>query len=77
MYLLENMLDKALEKCDQKWKSEDHKVVAVNICIGNSRINTMDQLMECVSIINKIPKNKIKVVTVNELQNDYKFMFMD
>ena len=62
MYMIEDMIDMGLGK-DGKWTSKIHRLVAVNSCICNPRVKTMDTLSVNCEIINKIPKSKIKKIT--------------
>jgi hypothetical protein len=60
------MIDIGLKK-GEKWASKVHRVVAQNALLCNPRITTCDCLQYNVSLINKIPKEKIKKVTVRDL----------
>lgn len=63
MYMFPEMLK--LTKI--KWKSKDHQIVAENCLICNPAITTLDNLIRCAKIINKIPKNKIRTIKWDEL----------
>lgn len=63
MYMLPSFLDMAIKNLKQKWMSKIHKEVAENLCLCNPSIVTMDDLMHNINIVNKIPKNKIKILT--------------
>ena len=66
MYGFEEMIEMGLRE-GETWKSDAHRVVAVNMLILNPRITTRDLLMEGVSVINQIPDDQIRKVTVNDL----------
>lgn len=66
MYVFSNMIDIGLKKND-KWASKAHKTVAQNVLLCNPRINTCQLMIDNVSIINAIPKEKIKKVTLHDL----------
>lgn len=70
MYLLPEMIDLGL-KTNQKWPTPAHKQVAQTIGLCNSRVTTRDALTEVVQAIRKVPKSKIKKVTVLDLAKDY------
>lgn len=65
MYLFEDMIDLGLRDAD--WKSGDHRIVAVNACIGNPSVKTLDDLINNVKVINEIPQEKIRLVTGEDL----------
>lgn len=68
MYIFPTMIDLGLKK-GEKWASKAHKLVAQNVLLCNPRITTCDCLMMNVGIINGIPKEDIKKVTVIDLVN--------
>ena len=70
MYAFPEMIDFGLKK-DQKFPSQDHRVIAENIGIGNPRVTTRDGLVEIVQAVIKVPKDKIRTVTLGELVKDY------
>jgi len=61
MYGFEDMIDMGLR--DNEWTSPDHRTVAVNVCICNSNIKTMEDLSNNVEIINSVPKDQIRTIT--------------
>ncbi len=63
MYLLEEMIDLGL-KPRQKWPTDAHRVVAVNLAIGNPLIRNRDALTGIVQKVREIPKSKIKTITM-------------
>ena len=76
MYIIPDMIDLGLSK-NKKWKSLTHRIVAQNIGLCNSRVNTRTKLTEVVSAINKIPKNQIKLVTVIDLASKYNVPYIN
>jgi len=67
MYLLEDMIDMAIRK-GKEWPSAAHRTVAINLCICNPNIKNMGDMSTVVKIVNKIPKTKIKTITVAEIR---------
>jgi len=65
MYLFEEMMDMGLK--DGEWTTPDHRIVAINACIGNPVVKTMDDLVDNVRIINSVPAGQIKEITGNQL----------
>lgn len=66
MYMFEEMIDMGL-KLRQKWPTPAHRVVAVNIAICNPLIFTRTAFNDVVQKVCKIPKSKIKTVTLAEM----------
>jgi len=66
MYIMNDMLEMGLED-GEEWPSDHHRDIAAFVCLCNPRINTRDLLMENVSIVNKIPAEKIKKITPLDL----------
>ena len=67
MYAFESMIDLGLKNAGfKKWKSDWHRVVAVNMCIGNPAVKNMDTLIENVKLIQAVPNDKIRKLTVME-----------
>ena len=54
MYMIDSWVDTAINRMGVKWKSDDHRTVAVNMCIGNPDIRTMDQLKDMVGAIQSV-----------------------
>jgi hypothetical protein len=67
MYILEDFLDDA--KGEEKWTSDAHRQVAAAVCLCNPNIFTWGTLTHNVEIINAIPKDKIKKVTAQDLED--------
>lgn len=65
MYMFKDMIDMGLQ--GSEWTSDDHMVVAVNACIGNLSVKTMDDLSNNVKVINQIPQDEIRLVTGMDL----------
>ena len=65
MYYIENMIDAGLD--GGEWTTPDHRIVAINCCIGNGNIKTMDNLQFNVKIINDIPTKVIRTITMDGL----------
>jgi hypothetical protein len=72
MYGLPDMIDMGLLE-GQTWPTDEHRQVAQNLLIGRPGINNRDQLIEGVSVILKVPEDKITVVTLEELVEIYGF----
>ena len=66
MYIFEEMIEMGLEE-GQEWPSEIHRIIAVEVCIQNPRVNSCEILVENVRIINQIPVSDIKKVTYTRL----------
>lgn len=66
MYLLPDMIDLGLE-VGEVFPTEAHRIVAQNLFIGNSDINTRDELADGVSRVLKIPNDRIETITPQEL----------
>ena len=70
MYMFDEMIELGLKK-RQKWKSPDHRIVDAAIAIANPKVTSLSTLIEVVQTINKIPKNKIKLVSMKQLREVY------
>lgn len=66
MYIFDEMIDMGLRK-NQKWPSEAHRAVAMNLGLCNPLITARDDLTAVVQKVCKIPADKIKTVTFAEL----------
>lgn len=66
MYIFPEMIDLGLGKSEKR-TSKAHKAVAQKVLLCNPRINSCDKMIHNVSIISKIPKDKIKKVTIHDL----------
>lgn len=66
MYVFDEFIDLGLKE-GEEWSSEDHRIVAQKILLCNPKINNRSLLVEGVSIINQIPSDQIKQVTVENL----------
>lgn len=53
-----------LSLCNQKWKSESHRLVAEKLLIGNSRVVTRNQLIELSGLINRLSKKEVEALTI-------------
>lgn len=60
MYAFDDMLD----LCEQRWKSEMHRKVALALLIGNCRINTKQQLMDFGAKINELSWDQAASLTL-------------
>jgi hypothetical protein len=68
MYIFPDMIDMSFSDKEKiEWPSKAHKVVAENVLLCNSLITDRDTLINCGRIIRKIPKSKIKIVTLLDL----------
>jgi hypothetical protein len=65
--MIDMMIDLGLENFE-KWPSQDHKIVAQNVCLCNPRINSRNKLMEVCSVIIRIPNDKIRIITRNQIR---------
>ena len=65
MYGFEEMIDMGLKGTD--WTSPDHRIVAVNACICNPNVTTMDDLRNNVKVINSVSQEEIRTVTGEQL----------
>lgn len=74
MYILDSMISWGLKE-GEKFTSLAHEKVAQKICLCNPNITTKDQLTESISIINSIPVDRIKTLTVHELVGEFKFPY--
>lgn len=68
MYGFPDMIEMGL-KDDDKWASDIHKIVAISCCICNPSVFTRETLQKNVDIINNIPDDKIKLVTLQDLED--------
>lgn len=66
MYIFNEMIDLGLNK-KSKWTSKAHRVVAQQVLLSNPRITSCQLMIDNVSIINAIPKDQIKKVTLHDL----------
>ena len=71
MYLIPDMIDMGLSESED-WPTLYHRQVAINLFIGNPNVNTRTELQTGVNKIIKIPNNKIKQITIEDLK-DYNF----
>jgi len=60
MYAFEDMLD----LCDQRWRSEVHRKVALALLICNGRIDTRQQLIDFGAKINALSKEEARALTM-------------
>lgn len=65
MYIMKSFLNGSF--LGIKWNSRIHKTVAENCLLCNPSIVSKDRLVECATIINGIPKEKIQKVTLGDL----------
>ena len=78
MYMLPDMIDLGFQHDEEpKWTSEDHKTVAMNVCLCNPRVTTRDSLIDMVAKINKIPQERIRTVTLNDLRDEFEVPNLD
>lgn len=76
MYLLPDMIDMGL-KDGERFKSEDHRTVCINIVIGRPGLDHLDQMVDVVSAVNAIPTNRIKTVTLEDCKKEFNVPFID
>ena len=72
MYLINSVVDLALDQHQEQWKSKTHRLVAISLCIANSCVTTMDKLKEIVRVVNSISDDKIKTITRDNFVEKYK-----
>ena len=65
MYAIDSMIDRGLQ--GSEWTTQDHRVVAVNACIGNPMVKSMDDLVNNIKIINAVATENIKTITGKQL----------
>lgn len=66
MYMMADMIDMGLED-GQKWPTPAHREVACNLALCNPMVTRRDDLTAIVQKVLKIPKSKIKMVTMTGL----------
>ena len=70
MYGFSDMIELGLLE-GQEWPSNAHKIVATNLGICNPRLTCCGDLVELVGSILKVPKDRIKSVTTEELIDEF------
>lgn len=65
MYLIDNMIDMGLR--GSEWATAEHRIVAINVCICNPNVRTMECLADNIEIINAVPLKNIRTVTASQL----------
>lgn len=70
MYLIPEMIDIGLDN-GQKFPSEAHKRVAEALAIGNPMVKDAETMTQIVQSVIKVPKNRIKTVTYDELRQEF------
>ena len=69
MYIFDDMIELGFPTGTKpEWPSPAHRRVAETALLCNPRIRFRDQLIQGVAIINKIPVDQIKKVTVADLR---------
>ena len=66
MYMIDSFVDTALGG-RQLWTSKDHRTVAVNICISNPAVHTMEDLKSNCETINRMSLESVHTATVKDL----------
>lgn len=66
MYIFPEMIEMGLKE-GEKWSSEDHREVAMTVCLCNPLITSRDDLQHNVGIINSISQENIRTVTGADL----------
>ena len=67
MYCIPEMITNFGLEEGQQWKSDVHRTVAENVCIGRPNINTRSKLMEAVAWINSQDEDFLRTATVGNL----------
>ena len=55
----------------KEFPSDDHRIVAINIGIGNSYVKDRDTLINIVKAVCKVPQDRIKTVTAPMLADEF------
>lgn len=71
MYIFPSFVDQAAANAKVEWPSSMHRDVAINLGTCNPRVTKMDQLMEIVQTVCKIPIERIDSITVRQLVDEY------
>lgn len=66
MYIHETMINLGLKK-NEEFKSKIHEQVAKSICLCNPHINTRDQLINNIEILQSITKEELETMTLGQL----------
>lgn len=51
----------------EAWASDVHRIVAENLCVGRSGLDTVDQLREVVSWVNQQDADFLRTATIGNL----------
>jgi len=70
MYIVEGLIELGLEE-GQTFPSTTHRVVAGTLALGNSRVNCCDSMKRIVQAVIRVPQDRIKTVTINELWEEF------
>ena len=70
MYIFPEMIDLGLKQ-NQSWPTKAHKTVAITLAICNPNVYNKDTLMDVVASVLKVPEDRIKEVTYEELRTKY------
>ena len=65
MYMFPEMIDMGLQE-NQDWPSSSHRIVAQKLLLCNPRVFTRQALMDYCSIINKLTKEEVEKLTIEE-----------
>ena len=71
MYIFPEMINMGLNK-GQDWPSPEHKQVASALGLENSYVTTRDTLTEIVQSVLRVPADRIKLVTADDLATEFR-----
>lgn len=70
MYMFPEMVNMGLHE-GQEFPSDDHRVVATTLCIGVPGLDNKDDLTTIVQSVLKVPQDRIRTVTIDQLKMEY------
>lgn len=70
MYIFNEMIDLGLKE-GQEFTSEDHKIVAQTIGLRNPNVTNRDILVDIVQAVLKVPQDRIRKITYEELVKEF------
>jgi hypothetical protein len=72
MYIFDDMIDLGLLE-NQKWPTRAHRKIAQTVLLCNPLVKTRDALINGTQRILKVPKKRIKKLTLDELIREFDF----
>ena len=70
MYIFPELINLGL-KDGQEFPSDDHKKVAMSVGLQNASVTNRDILTEIVQAVVKVPSERIRKVTLDDLANEF------